>query len=317
MIKIRCLSQVIILLIMWKSITLAFFDYSHNISGAFAKIDTVCSVNKSDLSKVVLLTKHSPKLNGKARIKGSVRVLLAEAFNISGNVVVTGDIYVPGSPKIKNSPNATYQGAVTGDGDKNPNNYTIKLSGNSRINRIVTCTDGVNLGAIPAIIQTQGTRDLFLIKGDKPGDFSTVRDITLTKRYNLLLEIPEGSYGNFRADRRSGFILGMDNKETVYNLQSLELNSDAVLQIKGKVIINVRNGITLNSNAKMGDIDRFANLSVNVESGTIKLNSNAEFYGLLNAPTGTLILNSNSKLIGSVICDKAMLNSNSLLKDGI
>jgi hypothetical protein len=64
----------------------------------------------------------------------------------------------------------------------------------------------------------------------------------------------------------------------------------------------------------MGDASKARNLSVNIETGGVTLNSSTQFYGTINAPSGTLTLNSNSKLFGLVICDRANLNSSSLLK---
>ncbi len=278
-------------------------------------ISSVNEVSKSTLQlpKETLITRHSPKLNGGGRVEGSIRVLLAESFDVNGNATVTGDIYVPGSPEIQIN-SSVYKGTVIGDGNQYPsNNYIIKLRGSSTVNRIVTRTDAVKISPVPTVTQTQGTRDVFLIKGDKPGDFSTIRDLVLTRKYNLMLEIPEGSYGIFRAHGRSGFILGVDNQETTYNLQSLELNSDTRLEIRGKVTINIKNGLTLNSEAKMGYSNNPRSLFVNLESGEAKLNSNTEFYGVLNAPLGMVTLNSNSRLVGLVICDRANLNSNSVL----
>lgn len=264
-------------------------------------------------SNHTLITRRSPKLNGDGKVEGSIRILSGESFDINGNSTVVGDIYVPGSPEINKSENASYKGTVIGDGKDYPSNYTIKLKGSSTINHIITRTDAITINQIPFITEPKGTRDVFLIKGDSPGDFSTIRDLVLTRRYNLALAVPEGSYGILRAHGKSAFILGVDNKETIYNVQSLELNSNTLVEIRGKVTINIQNSLTLNSNSKIGDAKKIANLTVNIKNGEAKLNSNTRFYGTVNIPEGILTLNSNSKLVGQVICDTATFNSNSLL----
>ncbi len=315
----RRISQCLILILMWQMMTsmTLLANKSYNLKGVASKTTlTTNSIVKPNLQiqKDTLITVHSPKLNGGGTVEGSIRILLGESFNVNGAGMVTGDIYVPGTPEIKTNSNLTYQGTVVGNGKEQPSNYIIKLNGNSTVNRIVTRTDAIEISSVPTVAQGKGTRDVALIEGDKTGDFSTIRDLTLTKWYNLLLEVPEGTYGNFIAHRRSGFILGVDNRETTYNLQSLELNSNTVVKIRGKVTINIKNSLVLNSNSRMGDANKARNLSVNIENGGVTLNSSTQFYGTINAPSGTLTLNSNSKLVGLVICDRANLNSNSLLK---
>jgi len=260
-----------------------------------------------------LIARRSPKLNGDGKVEGSIRVLSGESFDINGKATVVGDIYVPGSPEIDKSENASYKGTVIGDGNQYPSDYIIKLKGSSTINHIITRTDAVTINQIPFVTESKGTRDVFLIKGDSPGDFSTIRDLVLTRRYNLMLAVPEGSYGILRAHGKSAFILGVDNKETTYNLQSLELNSNTLVEIRGKVTINIQNSLTLNSNSKIGDAKKIADLTVNIKNGEAKLNSNTRFYGTVNIPEGILTLNSNSRLVGQVVCDSANFNSNSLL----
>ncbi|KAF0209274.1 MAG: hypothetical protein FD167_5448, partial [bacterium] len=73
-----------------------------------------------------LVTRHSPNLNG-ARIEGSARVLLGESFSLNSNTVVTGNIYVPGTPNINinSGGNSVYRGTITGTGSTIPSGYSI------------------------------------------------------------------------------------------------------------------------------------------------------------------------------------------------
>lgn len=261
----------------------------------------------------VLVTRKPPKLN-RGRVDGSIRILSGESFQVNGTATVNGDLYVPGNPEIQTASNASYQTILPGKGNPAPSSYTVRLNGNSRVGNIITHTDPISLPSVPSVSPGQGTRDVFLIKGQQPGNFQTIRNLTLTRWYNLMLEVPEGTYGNLVAHGQSGFILGRENQDTTYNVQSFELNSSTVVHIRGKVTLNIKNGILLNSKAKMGDPQNPSNLSVNIENGGARLNSKTEFYGDLTAPSGTLTLNANSRLVGFVVCDQAVLNSNSQLK---
>lgn len=261
-----------------------------------------------------LITRRGPKMNGDGRVDGAIRVLSGDSFNINGDAIVAGDILVPGVPEINVANEVTYKGTVIGNGDTYPNNYKIKLNGNANIGHIITRTNAVAINDVPTVPLPTGTRDLELIKGDEPGDFATVRDLILSRRFNVKLVVPAGTYGVFRAHGSSVFILGEDNKETTYNLQALELNTHSQLQIRGKVTINIKEKLTLNAEALMGSLNKIDDLSVNIETGNATLNSQAIFYGTLNAPAGTLTLNSDSKLIGLAICDQAALNSHSQIR---
>lgn len=261
----------------------------------------------------VLVTRKPPKLN-RGRVDGSIRILSGESFQVNGTATVTGDLYVPGNPEIQTASNASYKTVLPGKGNPEPSSYTIRLNGNSVVGTIITHTDPITMPAVPSVSEGQGIRDVFLLKGQDPGNFQTIRNLTLTRWYNLMLEVPEGTYGNLVAHGKSGFIFGRENQETTYNLQSLELNSRTTVHIRGKVTLNLKNGILLNSKAKMGDSQNPSNLSVNMKNGGARLNSQSEFYGNLTAPSGTVILNSNSQIVGFVVCDQAILNSNSQLK---
>lgn len=262
----------------------------------------------------VLVTRHSPNLSG-TRVEGSIRVLLGESFSLNSNTVVTGDIYVPGTPNItiNGGGNSVYRGTVVGTGNNLPSGYSVALNSNTTLNHIVTRTDAIQLNPLPNVAQPQGTRDLALSVKQTPGDFSTIRNLTLNSNYGLLA-VPAGTYGQFTANAGSGFILGVDNQSTIYNFQSINLNSNSEIQIKGNVTINVQNTINFSSNVKVGNPLIPVSLSLNISNGGLNLNSNTELYGAVKAPNGQVNLNSNSKLVGLLACDRVNLNSNSLIK---
>lgn len=306
--------QPLIVLWIWQTITPAVTDPIKPMVLPTKPVPSVAAQTAEAPGPLdVLVTRHGPKLN-RGRVDGSIRVLEAKPFQINGNAVVNGVLYVPGSPAIKTAGNALSDAVKTGDGNRQPAGYTLKLNGNSAVRLIVTCTDPVTVNPVPSVPSPSGTRDAHLIKGQSPGDFATLRNLTLTRRYNLMLEVPEGSYGDFTAHGTSGLILGAENRSTTYNLQALELNSRTTLQIRGTVTLNIKNGLRLNSRAIMGKAAAPADLSVNLEQGGATFNSRTEFYGILTAPSGTVTLNADSQVTGRVVCDRASLNSNSQLK---
>ncbi len=260
----------------------------------------------------LIVSRRAPAING-TRVEGNIRVLLPESFSVNSNAVVTGSIYVPGTPRINRNGNGVYRGTITGTGSPQPTNHTINLNANTTLNHIVTQTDAIELPTVPIPPTPQGTRDVSLNQGQSPGDFSTIKNLTINSNYGQL-EVPQGTYGNFVANSNSVFVLGIEGQATTYNLTGLTLNSNSQLIIRGSVTINLLNQMSLNSNCKMGNLLNPVALALNVARGGLTLNSNSEFYGVVTAPTGTFSINSNSKFTGLVICDRATLNANSLLK---
>jgi len=260
----------------------------------------------------LLISRRAPSVNG-TRVEGNIRVLLPESFSINSNAVVTGNIYVPGTPRINRNGNGVYRGTLTGTGNPQPTNHTININANTTINHIVTQTDAIEMPTVPIPPTPQGTRDVSLSQNQSPGDFSTIRNLTINSNYGQL-EIPQGNYGNFVANSNSTFVFGVEGQATTYNLTGLTLNSNSQLIVRGSVTINLLNQMSLNSNCKMGNLLNPVALALNVARGGLTLNSNSEFYGVVTAPTGTFSINSNSKFTGLVICDRATLNANSLLK---
>lgn len=260
----------------------------------------------------LIVSRRAPAING-TRVEGNIRVLLPESFSVNSNAVVTGSIYVPGTPRINRNGNGVYRGTITGTGNPQPTNHTINLNANTTLNHIFTQTDAIELPTVPIPPTPQGTRDVSLNRGQSPGDFSTIRNLIINSNYGQL-EIPQGTYGNFVANSNSIFVFGVEGQATTYNLTGLTLNSNSQVIIRGSVTVNLLNQMSLNSNCKVGNLLNPVALALNVARGGITLNSNSEFYGVVTAPTGTFSINSNSKFTGLVICDRATLNANSLLK---
>ena len=97
--------------------------------------------------------------------------------------------------------------------------------------------------------------------------------------------IPPETYGSFTANSGSGFILGMAGSSTpsVYNRQSLALNSNSHLQIIGPVVLTVGIGMTVNST--VGNLDNPNWLEIRIASGGVILfcltSGDTNFFGMM------------------------------------
>jgi hypothetical protein len=290
---------------------------TRNSGKANQKVNTSSSRNNinavnAQLAGDLLVARHAPGLNG-GRVEGAIRILQGESFNINSNTVVTGDIYIPGTPQINVNANVTYRGIIQGTGNPQPAT-TINLNSNSTLNHIVSRTDPIQISSVPTVAPGQGNRDISLNKNDQPGDFSTIRNLTLNSSYGNNLAIPPGSYGNFTANSNTGFILGINHQATSYSLQNLNLNSNSQILVQGTVTLNIQNGINLNSNVKMGNSSSPISLAVNIANGGINLNSNSQLYAIVRTPTGTVNINANSLLVGLLVCDRVNINSGGTIK---
>jgi hypothetical protein len=157
-------------------------------------------------------------------VEGSIRQLLGESLNINSGIVVTGDIFVPGTPNVQVNGPSTYNGTVVGTGSTSPSGYSINVNSNTTLRHIVTRTDAISISSVPAPPNPAGTRDVSLNAGQSAGDFATLRNLTLNSNYGSLT-VPPGTYGNFIAGSGSAFIFGVAGQSTTYNLQELNLNT--------------------------------------------------------------------------------------------
>jgi len=143
------------------------------------------------------------------------------------------------------------------------------------------------------------------------GDFATLKNLTLNSNVGQK-SIPPGTYGNFTASRGSGFILGVTGgaEPSIYNLQSLTLNSNSQLQIVGPVIITLPSGVIFNSIA--GDANNPEWLELRIASGGLTVNSSGLFFGNVIAPSGTVTI--NNRLEGNITADRLVINANGVFK---
>ncbi len=260
---------------------------------------------------VTSLVRHLPSLDGK--IRGSVQVVTAENITLNGNGAISGDLLVPGTPTIKKNGNPTYTGTIDSTGTASPTTATITLNGGASLVHVVRRVNAQTLPVVAAPPAPTGTRNVSLnTAGQSPGDFATIRDLTLNSNAGQIT-LPAGKYGNLTANGASSFVLGTAGATTpsVYNLQGLTLNGTSRLIIAGPVIINLANGTALNGSA--GTTGHPEWLQLNIASGNFTLNGSITFTGFVTVPSGTVTINGSSVLTGRIIADRLTVNSGTLV----
>jgi len=221
---------------------------------------------------------------------------------------------VPGVPTITLNTGITYGGTEIGTGSTSPSGYSIAVNSKSTVGHIVTRTDPVTLPAVATPPTPTGTQSVTINNStDSPGSFSTLLNLTLNSNVGQFA-IPAGTYGNFTANGGSGFTLGVAGASTasVYNFQTLTLNSRSQLQVVGPVVITLATGFSVN-----GTIGASTNpswLTLKIYAGNLTLNSGSNVYGVVYASNAdSLVTIDTSQLVGGLACDKLTINSGGVL----
>jgi rhamnogalacturonan endolyase len=275
--------------------------------------DYIGSVNGTRIITITALVRHAPTLNGS--LDGSLQVLLPESIALNGNAGIAGDLLVPGMPTLKLNGHPDFVGTVDGSGAATPTNFTVTLNGNALLRHLVRRTDPIALPVVTPPPAPDGTRNVSLNKaGDTPGDFATLRNLTLNGNAGQVA-VPPGTYGAFTVNANSSLVLGVAGSPTpaVYNLQGLVLNGNSRLVIAGPVILKLAAGTSLNGSVGAPEHPEW--LSLEIASGGLTLNGGVSFAGFVFAPSGTVIVNGNSTLTGNVAADRLTLNGNGILAE--
>ena len=270
-------------------------------------------IKAQDTSVEAAVVRHAPTLNG-ARIEGSVRQLTGENVSLEGNMVVTSALLVPGTPQVVINGTPAFGGATQGTGSDQPSNYTVTINGSVSLGKLVTRNDPIPIPAVDPPPAAAGTRDVTLNNaGQSPGDFATLRDLTLNGSAGNVA-VPPGTYGAFTANGNTSFTFGIAGatQPSTYNLNRLALNGSSKLQVVGPVILTLAAGSTLSGSA--GSPANPLWLTLRVASGDLILNGGVSLFATVQAPAGTVTLRGNTLLQGSVSSDRLVLSGNSTLK---
>jgi hypothetical protein len=299
------------------SITYNGSSTAPTLPGSYTVVATIVSGNYAGAQNAVLtigitaLVRHGPTLDGD--IDGSLQVLTGENITLNGNAGISGDLLVPGLPTVQLNGRPTFAGVHDSTGAATPTNYTVTLNGNSLLRYLVRRVDPLALPTVAAPDLPKGARAVSMNRSTDPiGAWSTLKDLTLNSNVGNVA-VPAGVYGSFTANGGSGFTLGVAGATTpsVYEFQSLTLNSNSALNIVGPVIIVLKND--LNVNGGVGAVAHPEWLDLRVSNGSVTLNGNVAFHSYVTAPSGTVTINGNTTLTGGVAADRLVINGNGTL----
>jgi autotransporter-associated beta strand protein len=300
------------------------FTYDGNptapiVPGTYAVTGTINEANYTGSASgtltitITALVRHGPTLNGD--IDGSMQVLAAENTALNSTSIVSGDLLVPGTPTIRFNGAPVLGGILDGPGAATPTSHTVTLSGNAMLGHVMRRVNAITLPTVAVPPQPTGTRSVSLSNaGQSPGDFATLRNLTLNSNVGPVA-VPPGTYGSFNANNNSGFVLGVPGatEPATYHFQNLTLNSKASLQVVGPVIVVLNGGFS--TNATMGAADHPEWLELRIAGGGLSLASNVTVHAIVVAPAGTITLNDNAVIRGRVLADRLILNDSSLVAE--
>jgi fibro-slime domain-containing protein/RHS repeat-associated protein len=261
------------------------------------------------------VVRHAPELND-GRVEGALWQLLGENISMAGNSIITSDLLVPGTPTVSIiEGHPTIAGIIEGSDSTQPLNYQLNLRGNSSLRFLITRTDPMTLTPVAAPPQPAGTRIVSVAQaGQSVGDFSTVRDLSLSGNAGAVI-VPAGTYGKFSAASRTAFVLGFANalEPAVYNFGELNLSGSSELRLAGPVVLNVRNKVSL-VGSTVGAADNPKRLSLRIAGEGLSMSGGAVLYGIVRAPQGLVSITGKSRVRGTVSCDRLQINGNGVLQ---
>jgi rhamnogalacturonan endolyase len=299
------------------SITYAGSTSAPIYPGVYEVVATITDPNYTGSASDVLvitttaLVRHAPMVNGK--INGSVQVLLPEATTLNSSASISGDLLMPGTPRLTLNGKSTYGGTIDASGSATPSNYNVTLN-SATLRHLVRRVNAIIMPTVSAPPMPAGNRNVTLNNASQsPGNFVTLRNLTLNSNVGTVA-VPPGTYGTFIVNSGSALRFGVAGATTpsAYNLQGVTLNTNAKIEIVGPIILTVANGVTLNGS--MGNAAHPEWLELNVASGGVTLNSNVTLSGAVVAPSGAITINGGGTVNGGVVSDRLMLNTNATVK---
>jgi autotransporter-associated beta strand protein len=260
------------------------------------------------------LVNRGPSLNS-AEVEGSIQQMLGNNAGLNGDMVVEGNLLVPGTPAVVINGAPNYGDTIDGVGSELPTGYTVTINSGTTLGHVVRRTDPVPLPVVSTPVAPSGARNVIISNpAQSVGDWATVRNLTLNGAVGQFAA-PAGAYGTFAINGNGSLVLGVPGatRPSVYYFQRLSLNSGAQGQIAGPVLVVVANSCSL-SGSTMGSAERPEWLTLHIVGGDMPLNSSSEVYGYVVVPSGQVTINNYSKLIGGLAADRLTLNSHGLLK---
>ncbi|HET7436830.1 MAG TPA: PKD domain-containing protein [Thermoanaerobaculia bacterium] len=252
----------------------------------------------------IAVVRHAPVMNS-GRVEGALWQLAPESVTLDGTDVITSDLLVPGAPHVVVSGSPSFGGTVEGNGAATPSTHTISLGGSSTLGHLLTRTDAMTIPPVAAFTPTTATRDVALTnENDTPGDFTTLRDLSIAGNAGAV-SIPPGTYGKFSAAGRTAFILGVTGSTTAsqYQLDSLTMTGGSELRLAGPVTLTLNNGATF-TGSTIGAAETPRQLVMRIAGGVLRVGGNGVLYAIVRAPQSSVIVEGGARLRGTVSCDR-------------
>lgn len=290
--------------------------------GTYAVVATITDPNRTGSASGSLsltttaLVRRAPTIN--AGLDGSIQVVNAENISLPGTAWIAGDLLVQGSPTVNVNAAAIYGSTLDAAGSPTPTNFSVTLNAGTTLAHVVRRINPVTLPVVTAPPAPTATRNVSLnAAGQSPGDFATLRNLTLSSNAGLVA-VPPGTYGVFNATGNTGFILGVAGSTTpaVYNLQGLSINAlpgNAQIQVVGPVIINLPSSAIVSGRA--GSAANPEWLTFRHATNGFSSTGNVTVHASVIAPNGLVNLGGSVRLRGTVISDRLTLGGTTVLED--
>jgi RHS repeat-associated protein len=262
----------------------------------------------------IAVVRHAPVLNS-GRVEGALWQLSAENVTLGGTDVITSDLLVPGTPTVNVAGHPNFGGVIKGVEDSQPTGYTVSIGGNATLRHLFTRTNPIKLTSVAAPPVPTGARDVSLTsEGQSPGDFSTLRNLSLSGKAGAV-SVPPGTYGSFSLAGRTALVLGVENatEAAVYNLQGLTLAGGSELRLKGSVVLTVRGDVSL-TGSTVGAADNPRSMLLKVAEGSVKVGGGGVLYGVVRAPRGGVEIAGQGRVRGTVMCDRLTVGGGGVLQ---
>jgi hypothetical protein len=134
----------------WVILRRTFSTVTRTVILSFALVATAHAAQ----TNLAVTVRHAPNLNGSTLIDGSLQQLLGENVTLSGEVNLTGDLLVPGTPTLNIRGQPTFDGTIIGDGTAAPTAYRVTLDGDCSLRNLRTRTTPVSLLVVNGSVLT-------------------------------------------------------------------------------------------------------------------------------------------------------------------
>ncbi len=273
---------------------------------ALALFGVLCSA-KAQFRDAIVVT-HGPNVSGK--VSGSVQVLQGEAMTFSGTSTISGQLRVPGAPKIVTTGHATIGEVESGGGSQQPSNYTLTASGNASIAEVLLQTDPVAVPVLPPIVAPTGSRSVQITSPDQQiGDSRTLLNLSVGGSAGTVT-LPPGSYGAIRVQAGAKLVLGTVGATIParYDFQSFTVDGSGAVSFAGPVVVDINSALTISGT--VGAPETCGLALIGIANGDLTVSGNGALYGHLICPNGTATFSGNATAVGGLASERLAINGN-------